>query len=192
MKHIESRPTGMHVVSVSVTGNTHAHSYIHTHTHTHIYKHMHILSSAMSVVKSLVVWHHVNTPLSGMVVVTLTKSLPLGLYFSFSFLSMVMLSFFHSATFYFLSLPFSLTNSCCSSSASFIYASNSSLRFTLPSLFIGLCRNQSTFYTAVNSLTYPHCPHQLFVCFIHASLIFEYDLPKLVYLYYLIHHKQPF
>lgn len=32
----------------------------------------HTLSSAMSAVKSLVVWYHVNTALSGMVVVTLT------------------------------------------------------------------------------------------------------------------------
>lgn len=89
LRHIESPPAGMHTVSVSVTENTHAHSCTHT------------LSGAMSVVKILVVWYHVNTPLSGMVVVTLTLlTLSLSLVLSV-FIFLFLLSLF----FYFVIFP---------------------------------------------------------------------------------------
>lgn len=69
MKYTESLPAGMHVVS--------------NREYTCTQLHRSTLSGAMSVVKSLVVWYHVNTPLSGMVVVTLTQFLPVAPYLSF-------------------------------------------------------------------------------------------------------------
>lgn len=139
LKHIESLPTGMHVVRVSVTQNTCAHSHTyaptHTQTHTRTCTHTHTLSSATSVVKSLVVWYRVNTALSGMVVVTLTESLPLGLFFLSVFLFcpfyfFVHLCFFHSGTWSPLlewERPLWLT---LSSSVSCIYAITSSLQLS--------------------------------------------------------------
>lgn len=98
LEHIDCLPTDMHVVSVWVTWNS--------------------LRSAMSVVKSLVVWYHVSIPLRDMVAVTLTHCTLYPFLSLFSFLSPFV---FSSQGLYFSipSLPFYLMLSFSISSVFF-------------------------------------------------------------------------
>lgn len=184
MKHIESLPTGMRVWSVCFSNWVYTCTRLHAHT----------LSRATSVVKSHVVWYHVNTPLSGMVVVALThctlllcfssSRLPVCLYCQFTTMSSSVLLYV-SVRFFLISSTVHTWIWFCRGLSTLYSLSSSAVSFCMPAsvwtfnivytkvIFLTVC---NVLPAAIRYVSY-FCPHYVVtlyvLCFLNWKICWD-------------------